>query len=168
MEHILNQELIPLVNSGDLNIQKINYLISIREFINRVSESRYLENEKTYNTERKTATAITTWGDYFQLKLVREIISYSDEDFLKAIDTIKFDIISSYIIFSEKDSPFYDWIERWHADVSSKQSEVLQKEIEEVNHLKILMDYYINLRINNKFTRNEWAWYDSYKEAVAV
>ncbi len=167
MEHILNQELIPQVNNGELSMTKIHCLISIKEFINRISTKRYLEKHDIDRIceEFKVPPSVTTWGDYFQIELVYEIANLSDKDFIKAVETIKFDIISSYIIFSEKDSSFSDWVEN---NFELKEDEAADEEYEEAFHLKILKDYYLNLKIEDKFSSEEMAWYESYKEAAAM
>ena len=76
--------------------------------------------------------------------------------------------MSSYIIFEGKESAFFDWVENYYADVNSRWDKVPQDEFDEAYHLKILKDYYLNLRIVDRFTPSELTWYESYKQAVAV
>ncbi len=170
MEKIINQELIPLINNGQLSIPKIHSLISLREFINRIASKPYMRNDDISKIHDKyhVFPTVTSWGDYFQVELVHDILNYPDNDFIKAINTVKFDIISSHIIFSEKRASFFRQVNDWYDDISSKQEGVSLEDYEEICHLKILKDYYVNLGIEEKFTSQEINWYEEYKEAVAV
>ena len=119
---------------------------------------------KKYNT----MPTVVTWGDYFQMELAYELRNSSLEDFTRAVDTVKFDIISSYQIFFEKEPIFYEWVESNYNKIKSERDKFSEEEHEEAFHLKILKDYYINLGIINKFSKEEMVWYNSYKEVVAV
>lgn len=170
MEYIINEELIPLINGGKLNAFKIECLIEIRDFVNRVSTHNYLDDETVARIYRKhnAYPTVITWGDYFQTELAFDIVNLSDGDFDKAVSTIKYDVISSFIIFSEKDISFFDWVESNYQYLTSIKDKLSEKEYEEAEHLKILKDYYVSLGIVDEFSEEELDWYNSYKEAVAV
>ncbi len=164
MEYILNDELIPMVNNGSLSITKIQCLLLIKEFIDRISTAKYLEDKivnKIFETQ-KTMPSVITWGDYFQTELAYDLQDESDEDFIRAVDTVKYDIISSYEIFSGKSESFLEWVE------DSYNEEETGKENEEALHLNKLKDYYSSLKIRNNFTPYELSWYNNFKEAIAV
>jgi hypothetical protein len=170
MEFILNEELIPMINNGNLNITKIQCLLLIKEFIDRISTTKYLE-EKIVNKimeTHKTKPSVITWGDYFQTELAFDLQFKSDEDFIRAVETVKYDIISSYEIFSEKNELFFEWVEYNYNEKVTKNDFFSKDEVEEAKHLNILKDYYNSLKIHNDFTFNELLWYNNFKEAVAV
>ena len=170
MEYILNEELIPMINNGNLDITKIQCLLLVREFIDRISTTKYLEDnivDKIVETH-KTKPSVITWGDYFQTELAYDLQSESVEDFIKAVDTVKYDIISSYEIFSEKNELFFEWVENNYNEKEAEKDSFSKDEYEEAFHLNILKDYYSSLKICNNFTPNELSWYNNFKEAMAV
>lgn len=170
MEFILNEELIPMVNNGSLNITKIHCLLYIKEFIDRIANTKYLEDnvvEKIVMTH-KTKPSVITWGDYFQTELAYDLQGGSDEDFIKATDTIKYDIMSSYEIFSDKNSLFFEWVEYNYNEKELSKNEISEDEYNEAFHLNILKDYYSSMKINSNFTPEEMDWYNNFKEALAV
>lgn len=169
MEYLLNDELIPLVNNGQLSLDKVECLIGIKEFVDRVCTKPFIA-EKTVNeiyAKYKEYPTVKTWGEYFQTELVHDILGLSDEEFQKALDTVKYDIISSHMIFDGKDSSFYEWI-IINYNMCSNKDKASQQDFEEALHLKILMEYYQSLGIKDKFTYEEMTWYHSFKQAVAV
>jgi hypothetical protein len=170
MEFILNEELIPMVNNGSLNMSKIHCLISIKEFIDRISTAKYLEDHIVDKIVQKhnTKPSVTSWGDYFQTELAYDLQFKSDEEFFKAVDTVKYDIISSYEIFSNKNEFFFDWVENNYNEMESKKDNISEEEYQEAFHLNILKDYYSNMKIVDNFTKKEKHWYNNFKEAKAV
>jgi len=170
MEFIINEEHIPMINNGKLNISKIYLLISLKEFIDNISSNSYMSDDVVLNIKKRynEIPTVITWGDYFQTELVFEMLDSSDEDFQRAVNIIKFDIISSYIIFSGKLISFMDWVEDNFQYIQSRKDQFSSEEYEEAFHLKILKDYYINLGIVNNFSSEEMDWYNIYKEDIAV
>ena len=170
MEFILNEELIPMINNGMLNIEKIHCLIEVKEFIDRISGTKYMEDHVVEKIEEKynTKPSVITWGDYFQTEIAFDLQGNSTEDFVKVVNTIKFDIISSYEIFSDKSDFLFEWVEDNYNSIESNRFDVSEDEYEEALHLNILKDYYCNMKIKNNFSPEEKRWYNSYKEAKAV
>lgn len=170
MEYLINEELIGLINSGELSLTKIKDLVYIKEFIDRVSSESYLEEGalreiiKTHGT----APTVLTWGDYFQTELAFDLHRASDEEFSRAVDTVRFDIISSYLIFSEQDITFFEWVDNSYMSAMENHEILTAEEIEEAMHLKILMDYYTNLGLINGFTSEELKWHRAFESAAAV
>ena len=170
MEYIINEELIPMIDDGTLNITKIHCLASIKEFIDRVSTTHYVKDNVVNNVAAvyHAKPAVITWGDYFQSKLAYELQGSSDSEFIKAVDTVKFDIMSSFEIFDGKNKMFYDWVDNNLNEIESSRNNFTKEELEEAVHLKILMDYFTNMKIADNFSNEEKYWYNNFKEAVAV
>lgn len=166
MERILNNSVMPLVNSGNINMLKINQLILLKEFIDRNSANSYLSEDCISDITQKYGTPpdVQTWGDFFQSEVAQDAYSYDDEEFMKTITTIKFDIMSAYEIFSEQKFEFFDWIEKNFADIVNNDTDDYTEEEKEILHLKILKDYYINMGLKNSFTPEEILWYGSFSE----
>lgn len=98
MEFVINEELIPMVDDGTLNITKIRCLVSIKEFIDGISSTNYRKDNVVNNVEQilNARPAVITWGDYFQTKLAFELQGCSDDEFIKAVETVKFDIMNNF------------------------------------------------------------------------
>lgn len=166
MKKVLNNAIMPLVNQGSLSMVKINQLILLKEFIDRIAVNRYISEETAEDMEEKYGTApdVLTWGDFFQTEIAVDAASYSDEEFMKLISTIKFDILSAYEIFSNQKYEFFDWIEQSFTEIINSKNDDYSEEEQEILHLKILKDYYINMKLEDNFTPEEILWYGSFSE----
>jgi len=170
MKCILNNEFEPYINNGTLNIFQIRCLVEIKEFVDRIAGRQYLDGRTVASlTEKYGATpTVTTWGDYFQTEIGFQLLGKSDEEFRQAVDTVKFDVISSHIIFTGKGIDFFEWVENNYQDYINRKDELSFREYEEIVHLKILKDYFVNLNITDAFTYDEMKWYGGYREAAAI
>ena len=170
MKEIINRALMPVINENGISIERIKCLIHIKEFIDRISGKEYLSMADLVKLEQRYGVIpdVATWGDYFQAELGTTFREMSDEIFFRAVDTVKFDMISSYLIFEGKDESFYKWIEDSFYSIVSEETENYSDEEMEIIHLKILKDYYIDLGLTKKFTEAEMMWHSSFKEAVAM
>lgn len=170
MQEIINQALIPMINDGLLNVKRIDSLVYIKDFIDRVCDKRYTEADKEKELTEKYGASpdVITWGDYFQTELATQFLNESDEVYFKAVDTVKYDIISSWIIFEDKETEFFDWIENTSLQILPEEMIEPDEELQEIIHLKVLMDYFLNLGLNGKFTNAELKWHTSFDEAVAM
>ena len=170
MEKILNDALIPMVNEGALSIERINSLILLKDFIDRVSTKKYAERRAVHDLENKYGVKpnIITWGDYFQTETASFLRDAPDESFNQMISAIRFDIMSSREIFPGKGQDFFDWIDNQYYSAMEKSYGENIEEHNESIQLKIMKDYYVELGIADRFTLAEKAWYASYGEAKAV
>ena len=170
MEYLINEDIIQHINNGEFTIDEIEALIEIRKFINRTSSRDYIDNGLVDSLKIRygTAPVVTTWGDYFQTEIAYGKINGEIVNIQSAVDTVKFDIMSSHVIFSGKGISFHEWIESRYEEAMNNPSAMKEEEIEEALHLKILRDYHVTLGITGVFTAAEEMWYNAYKEDVAV
>ncbi len=170
MKEIINNALIPMVNEGLIGASRILSLIEIKEFIDNISTRGYIENRDADEIKKKYGVMpdIISWGDYFQTELASALVNKSDEEFFLAIETVKYDMISSHIIFSEKESDFFRWVDENYYQILSCGKEEHTDEEKEIVHLKILKDYYVDLGITDSFSEATLEWYHSFKEAMAI
>jgi len=170
MQELINESIITMVNDGTLSMERVKSLIYIKSFIDRISTRNYLEEESARDLEKKYGVRpnIITWGDYFQTEIATSLAVLSEEEFDRAVATLRFDMVASWFIFCEKGDDFFEWVELTHeAIVQAKESGYTQEE-EEILHLKILKDYYTNLGLVNNFTDAEMQWFDGFQEAKVV
>ncbi|MFC1669617.1 hypothetical protein ACFL20_04440 [Spirochaetota bacterium] len=170
MKKIVNETIIPLINNGVLSMRRVNDLIFIKEFIDSISKNDFVELESVDDIKNKFGVKpnIITWGDYFQTEMASSLIDLSDDEFAKAVDTLKYDVISSYRIFSENSTDFLDWVENNFLEIVAENKQDLTEEEQEVIHLKILKDYYLNLGISGNFSKSLMKWYNSFSESMAM
>jgi len=170
MVEIINRALMPVINDCGMSAARVEALVYIKEFIDRISSKSYMRMEDLEKLKERYGVYpdVVTWGDYFQTELGTTFRNMSDDLFFRAIDTVKFDMISSYLIFTGKDASFLNWIEDSYNDIVSHGSDNFTDEEKEIIHLKILKDYFIDLGIKNSFTESELKWHSSFSEAMAI
>jgi hypothetical protein len=170
MKESLNETLLPMVNEGSLSVDRITSLVYIKEFIDRIASKHYLDEGTADDLEEKYGVRpnIITWGDYFQSEMATSLLVLPDEEFLKAVETLKFDMVASWIIFCEKDDFFFEWVDDMHGSITDRKSSNFTEEEEEILHLKILKDYYVGLGLVNNFTESEMHWFSAFQEAKVV
>lgn len=169
MEKIISDALIPMINEGLLSMNKIHGLISLRDFIDRVSTKEYTGEKTLKQLENMYGVYpdIITWGDYFQGETASSLFGVSDDDFEHSVSLIRFDIMSCNEIFPGKDKEFFDWIDEQYYQTLGDDSMDFEA-AEERLQLKILKEYYTELGIVDRFTAAEKSWYSSYYEAMAI
>jgi len=111
---------------------------------------------------------IISWGDYFQTEMASSLVDLTDEQFKKAVSTVKFDMISCHHIFSEKEDSFFKWVDDTYYELMAREIEIFTEEEEDIIHLKILKEYYVDLSVVDNFTETEVSWYSEFSEAVAI
>jgi hypothetical protein len=170
MKELINESLLPMISDGSLGIDRINSLIYIKEFIDRISSKNYLDEATACDLEKKYGVRpnIVTWGDYFQTEMATSLQVIPDEEFLRAVETLKFDMVASWVIFCEKDDAFFDWVDSTHEMIAENKASNYTEEEEEILHLKILKDYYVGLGLVNNFTDSEIHWFSAFQEAKVV
>jgi hypothetical protein len=170
MQELFNEPIISMMNDGNLSIERMNNLIYIKTFIDRISSKNYIEEDAARELEKKYGVRpnIITWGDYFQTEMATSLMVVSDEEFNRALVTLKFDMAASWTIFCEKEQAFFDWVENTYQEITHAKSDNYTEEEEEILHLRILMEYYTNLGLVNNFTEAEMKWFAGFGEAEAI
>ncbi|MCL1864867.1 MAG: hypothetical protein FWF73_03550 [Spirochaetes bacterium] len=170
MNRIINSAVIPLINSFGISSLRMMHLIYIKEFIDRISTKPYLHSDEVKILEEQFGVKpdILSWGDYFQSEIAVSAKCLSDDEFVRIFETFKFDMISSYIIFKNKGTDFFEWIENLYAGIEKKDVDQLTDEDNEIIHLRILMNYYKEMGIADRFSESELKWHSSFSEALAV
>ena len=170
MEVILNDVLIPFVNDGRISLDRVDSLVYIKEFIDRVTTKPYMKDEDIEKIIQKygVAPTVVTWGDFFQTELAMDFLNATDEEFFDAMDAVRFDIIASFEVFDEKGSEIFQWIERTISELATKDESLFSDEDREIVHLNILKNYFLDMHIINNFTSSELEWFEGFKEAQAV
>ncbi len=171
MNELVNEAIIELLNAGKISRTRLSALIYIREFIDRVSTRNYIEEKTARELHEKYGVYpnLITWGDYFQSELATALVDATDDEFNRAIDTVKFDMMASYTIFCEKKPDFFEWVDDTYQDaIVNRFIEMSPEEEQEIVHLKILKDYYVDLGLVDNFTGEEKNWYNTFSESAAM
>jgi len=167
MSALLNQAIIPVLNKNGMSIDRMESLIYLKVFVDRVSSRKYISDDELERLEKKYGAKpdVITWGDYFQCEIATTHAAKTDEELIRSVDTVRFDIISSYLIFNDKDQDFYDWIDSYEPPAGE---DITDDAVEEMEHLRILRNYYTEMGIENRFTDVEMEWHSSFKDALAI
>ena len=170
MQILVNEALLPFINEGRISMQRLMSLIYIKDFIDRISTRPYIDEETVRSLERRYGVrpSVASWGDYFQTEMAVSLLECSDDEFARAVETLRFDMAASWMIFCEKESSFFEWVENEYEAVISNGDGDYTNEEKEILHLKILMDYYLNLGLANNFTKAEMAWFEGFSQAEAI
>ncbi|HPQ55292.1 MAG TPA: hypothetical protein PK253_18725 [Spirochaetota bacterium] len=170
MDYLINEDIIQHINNGVFSVEEIDALIDIRDFINRTASKEYIDNGKLESLKERfgTSPVVTTWGDYFQTEIAYNKVNGIIENVQSAVETVKFDIMSCHVIFSQKGISFHEWVESRFETAMTGMALMREEDVEEAVHLKILKDYYVSLGVTGVFTAAEEMWYNAYKEDVAV
>lgn len=171
MKRLINEALMPLMNDGLISLHRLEELIYIKDFIDRNTTKNYIEKGKALELKENYGVmpSIISWGDYFQTEMATSLLYRTDEEFMRAVHTVKFDIISSYEIFSSKGPDFFEWVDDQYLELIDEDNmENLDEDQEEILHLKILKDYYSDMGIIDNFSTSEKKWYSTFGEAVAM
>ncbi len=173
MDKLVNEAVIPVINANHAGNEKIQALISIKELVDRLASVSYLGEEEITRLEKKYGTkpGVCTWGDYFQAEVATHFLGCDDDEFFRAIDTVRFDLIASVIIFTEKDDNFMEWVDSRYLEVimeNGNDHNSMSESDKEICHLKILKDYYTGMRLVDNLSDVDIEWFNSYSEARAV
>ena len=170
MNNVINRAIIPVINDKGISALRMTHLIYLKEFIERIAAKPYMKQDELNRLEAQYGVHpdIVTWGDYFQAEMATTLQNKSDDEFIRAFETVKFDMISSYLIFKDKGSEFFEWVENSFSSIAIDDVESLSDEDKEIVHLKILMDYYQEIGITDRFSESELKWHSSFREALAI
>lgn len=159
----INPELHRMVKEGLLGERKLEALREIRSFVNRLASTRFVSVAEAEKIRQKTGVLpdILTWGDYFQTEIASRDFDLSDSDFLRIIDTVKFDLISAVLIFQEKPVSFI--LEAREAELPLSARDTLTEEEEEALHLSILARYYQELGLEKSvLSETDEIWFHGF------
>ncbi|TGN20749.1 hypothetical protein [Leptospira idonii] len=168
----VNPELLPMIRQGLLSPEKLAILVDLYEIVDRFATTLFTEEEAQLRIKERHGVLpdIITWGDYFQTEVASRYFLESEISFRKIVDTIRFDLISSHLIFSGKPEYYKNRV-RSEAMVSRGIDAALWKaEEEESIHLEILLDYFENLGLAERpLSIQDKIWYEAFSlQEVAV
>ncbi len=147
---LIAPELKLMLQNGSLSPAKVDSLIRLREIVERFSSCRRISEEESALLKEKYGEepGLTTWADYFQAETASRYFELSDADFDRITDTIRFDLISAYKIFSDKPENFFQETERKGMYAWSVDRNEWDSGLEEDAHLYVLMGYFNEMRLD--------------------
>jgi hypothetical protein len=161
----VNPELLPMIRQGFLTPEKLAMLVELHEVVDRFATTLFTEPaaQEKLKEEFGVLPDIITWGDYFQTEVASRYFLENETSLRRIIDTIRFDLISSHLIFSNKPEYFKKRV-RSEALVSKGiDSAFLGAEEEESMHLEILLDYFENLGLADRpMSMQDKIWYEGF------
>lgn len=161
----IHPQLQTLVEKGQLSAKKIVLLIELRELVEKYAQLPFIPEEEVLELEAKYGAKpdIITWGDYFQTEVASRFFYISDDEFEKIIQTIRFDIISSILIFKNKSEEFKNKIKEEVLVLQGMEKENLTEEDEQILHLSILLQYYEEMGLEKaQLDQEDVLWFESF------
>jgi len=167
----INPELNDMIRRGQLSGKKITALHNLRIIVDRYAVNDYVSEEECSKLKDKYGAFpnVRSWGDYFQTEIASRYFEYSDEEFLKIVSTVRFDIIAAVKIFSGKSHEFFEQIELDAVSIMAIDSEIWTDDQAEKAHLNILMRYYIEMGLEkSEIPAEDEEWFLIFSENASV
>ncbi|RME90760.1 MAG: hypothetical protein D6767_06365 [Candidatus Hydrogenedentota bacterium] len=165
----LNPVLADMVAHNQLSEAKVESLVALKKFIDRMAQTAFISEEEKEASIKKFGTLpdILTWGDYFQTEIASEHWEKSDEEFTRIVQTIVFDVIASALIFTGKPKSFLDNIREKYYIALGKKS-LQGKQDEESLHLGILLEYFEQMQLDMKtLTETDFHYFEEFADLAA-
>ncbi|MDH5656157.1 MAG: hypothetical protein OEZ34_09630 [Spirochaetia bacterium] len=166
----INPELNDMVRRGQLSGSKLSALYDLKVIVEKFAKSSFVSEQECNELKKKYGAYpnIITWGDYFQTEVASRYFEFSDLEFQKIVDTVRFDIISSIIIFNGKHEEFFTSVDLEGMAVMGIPSEEWTDEQAETAHLHILMKYYKDMNLEfSEISESDNEWYELFSEKRA-
>ena len=161
----LHSQLSGMVQRGQLSGRKIAALIELRETVERFAQCNYVEQDEIQALKEKYGAEpeVVTWGDYFQTEVASRHFDLSDAEFLKIVDTIRFDLVSSTMIFRNKSSEFCEQVREEAIIASGTDRSQWTTELEQAAHMGILLQYFEQLKLAQcEISDIDQRWFESF------
>ncbi len=165
----LNPELMNMVNTQLFSGKKIADLVRLKVAVDRFAGERYVSMQEAQDLIAKFGVEpdIITWGDYFQTEIGSRYFEMSDEDFSRIVDTIRFDLISSALIFTGKDDAFIEMVTQEGLSSSGIDQSDWTEQQQEWAHLFILKQYFMEMKLDSaRISAADQSWFDGFMEAA--
>ncbi len=161
----INPALHDMIRRGQLSPRKTSELVRLKSLVERYAVGSYLKDQEVKDLVAKFGTApdVITWGDYFQAEIGGQYFDASDEEFSRIVDTIRFDFISSVMIFSNKPDVFMEKVRREGQEAQMVEPTRWTDEQREAAHLFILYNYFQDMNFEaDKIAEEDKVWYQGF------
>lgn len=146
----LNRLVLDMARNKKLSRIKIDALISLKEFIDRISGSTFTPEEEVKKLEAKFGVKpdIITWGDYYQVNVATANWEKSDEAFLDICDEFRFELIHSTSLFYEiTDEEIISTVRADQTEAQQKDSSERSARDGESIYIGNLLTYFENMQL---------------------
>ncbi len=167
----INPALQDMIARNQLSERKIELLIILKKFIDRLAGRNHLSEEELLKLESQYGVRpdVVTWGDYFQTRVASDHWEKTEDEFEKIMETIHFDIIASVLIFTGKDGKFTQSIEERCNEIELDPNETISPEDEEQLHLGILLNYYREMQLDiASLEKADFNFFEQYSSERAI
>ncbi len=140
-----------------LSEEKKKALLFLKEKVDQLATKPFLDKKKQEEIYKNyhTLPHILTWGDYFQVEVATSHSHLPEEEFLKVIETIYFDLLSSIFLFEGKEKSFLEEVEANYYMALEKEEKDWDEEDKFYIHLGILLNYYKEMQPSSKNLQEE-------------
>ncbi len=165
----LSPVLSDMVERGQLTPRKIALLVQLKETVDRFAGTDYVTAAQAEELKARYGAypEVRTWGDYFQTEIASQHFQMSDADFEKIMDTVRFDLISSSMIFDGKPESFFLQVEEDALLAQGTDPSEWTAETEEAAHLGILRQYFVEMALSRKsVSAADEAWFHRFAQSA--
>ena len=163
----INPVLHNMVANGKLNRVKLDGLRQLKTIVDSFAITPYLSHTEEEQLVEKYGERpnILSWGDYFQTEIASRYFDFSDLDFRKIIETVRFDLISATLIFKGKPVEFLEKVKQDGLYVNSLAPDSWSENNKEAAHLFILYNYFCEMGLAEKnISQEDQEWLANFSE----
>lgn len=161
----INPALESMITRGLLGDCKIRELIRLKQIVDRFALAPYRSQEEVHTLKEQYGVEpdVISWSDYFQTEIASQFHHVSDDEFVRIVDTVRFDLISASLIFTGKPKSFIDRIDSEGIAVYELPRKSWSADQEEAAHLFILKNYFVEMKLHeNRICAEDRAWFDEF------
>lgn len=166
----INPELNDMMLRGQLSGRKIAELVRLKELVDRFAQTMYVPGKEMAELKERFGVEpnIQTWGDYFQTEIASQYFQAADDEFIRLVDTVRFDLISAIKIFKDKSASFCNQVQSDGLTVFGMPREEWQVQHEEAAHMHILLQYYQEMGLEKtQLSVEDESWFDGFMDQEA-
>lgn len=168
----LHPQLSPMVVRGQLSGRKIASLIELGEIVDRFATVNFVSDEEIVKIEQRYGAKpeIISWSDYFQTEVASRYFELSDDEFVRVIDTIRFDLISAVMIFrSKQDTDFMEQIRVEALVADGIDRENWTEKEEQASHMGVLLQYFEQMGLADVAIQPaDQNWFESFIQSASM
>lgn len=167
----INPALESMIARGLLGDCKIRELKRLKQIVDRFALSPYRSADEVRSLQEQYGAKpdVITWSDYFQTEIASQFHHVSDDEFVRIIDTVRFDLISASLIFTGKPQSFIDKVDSEGIAVYRVPRENWSADQEEAAHLFILKNYFVEMNLHeNRICAEDRAWFDEFVPGTQI
>lgn len=163
----INPELNDMLLRGQLSGRKIAELVRLKETVDQFAQTMYVPGKEMAELKERFGVEpnIQSWGDYFQTEIASQYFQVEDVEFIRLVDTVRFDLISAIKIFQGKPEEYCRSIQAQGLTSFGTQRENWDRSHEEDAHMYILLQYFQEMGLAQcQLSVEDESWFEGFMD----